>query len=122
MSDPRPYYRAHIFVCINSRPPTHPRGCCAGKDSVRLRDYMKARTKELGLDNVRINSAGCLDRCELGPVMVIYPEGIWYSYATYNDIDEIIQTHLINGGRVPRLLLHPEDGKNAHAKTLKEAQ
>lgn len=122
MSDPRPYYRAHLFVCTNSRPSTHPRSSCAGKDSIRLRDYMKARVKELGLDLVRINSAGCLDRCELGPVMVIYPEGIWYSYATYSDIDEIIQTHLINGNRVTRLLLHPEDGPQAPEETLKAAR
>lgn len=122
MTDLRLYYRLHIFVCTNSRPPTHPRGSCAGKDSVRLRDYMKARVKELNLDNVRVNSAGCLDRCELGPVMVIYPEGVWYSYATYDDIDEIIQTHLIKGGRVPRLLLHPEDGPQIGGEPVKAGQ
>src|SRR5216684_2042692 len=62
-----------------------------------LRDYMKGRAKDLGLKNVRINSAACLDRCELGPTVVIYPEGVWYSCATKEDIDEVLQTHLVKG-------------------------
>lgn len=107
--DPAPYYQRHVFCCINERPPGHPRGCCKEKGAVRLRNYMKARTKELGLTGVRINAAGCLDRCELGPTMVIYPEGVWYSYHTPEDVDEILQVHLIEGGRVPRLMLYPED-------------
>src|SRR3546814_14163651 len=74
--DPAPFYAAHVFVCTNERPPGHPRGCCKDKDAEKLRNYMKVRTKELGLGGVRINTAGCLDRCELGPPMVIYPEGI----------------------------------------------
>src|SRR3546814_12848587 len=75
----------------------------------RLRNYLKARVKELGLEGVRINQSGCRDRCELGPTMVIYPEGIWYHYGTVEDAEEILQTHLVKGGRVRRLLLHPED-------------
>ena len=70
---------------------------------------MKARGKELGLSDVRINIAGCLDRCELGPTMVIYPEGVWYAYRTIEDVEEILQTHLIQGGRVERLMVAPED-------------
>ena len=73
-----------------------------------MRDYMKARAKELGLNGIRVNSAGCLDRCELGPVMVLYPEGIWYSYHTHEDIDEILSVHVMGGGRVERLMLHPD--------------
>jgi len=70
---------------------------------------MKARAKELGLEpNIRINSAGCLERCELGPTMVIYPEGVWYTYQTKADVDEILQTHVIEGGRVERLMLLPD--------------
>ena len=107
--DPPLYYRKHVFCCTNERPAGHPRGCCRGKGAERLRNYMKARAKELGLRDVRINTAGCLDRCELGPTMVIYPEGVWYSYATPADIDEILQTHLIEGGRVERLLLQPDE-------------
>jgi (2Fe-2S) ferredoxin len=71
---------------------------------------MKARAKELGLEpKIRINSAGCLERCELGPAMVIYPEGIWYTYQTKEDIDEILQTHVVGGGRVERLMLQPDE-------------
>ncbi len=66
---------------------------------------MKARGKELGLDDVRINTAGCLDRCAFGPVVVIYPEAVWYSCKTQEDAEEILQKHLIGGGRVERLML-----------------
>lgn len=108
MTDPKPYFDAHLFVCTNQRPAGHPRGSCAPRGSEKLRDYMKARAKELGLTRVRVNSAGCLDRCELGPVMVIYPDGVWYHIRTTEDIDAILQNHLIDGGRVERLMLHPE--------------
>ncbi|MCW5752486.1 MAG: (2Fe-2S) ferredoxin domain-containing protein [Alphaproteobacteria bacterium] len=108
--DPAPYYDCHVFVCTNERPAGHPRGCCKARGSEKLRDYMKARAKELGLKRVRINSAGCLDRCELGPTMVVYPEGIWYRPQTREDIDEILRAHLVEGGRVGRLMLKPEDG------------
>ncbi|MEE8188403.1 MAG: (2Fe-2S) ferredoxin domain-containing protein [Kiloniellales bacterium] len=107
--DPPPYYRRHVFCCTNLRPPGHERGCCREKGSVLLRNYMKARAKEAGLTDVRINVSGCLDRCELGPTLVIYPEGVWYSYRNEADLDEIIQTHLVEGGRVPRLMLRPGD-------------
>ena len=108
MSDPEPYYRAHVFCCTNERPPGHPRGCCKAKGAEKLRNYMKARAKELGLADVRVNMAGCLDRCELGPTMVIYPEGVWYTYASMADVDEILQRHVIEGGRVERLMLETE--------------
>jgi (2Fe-2S) ferredoxin len=107
--DPPAFYRLHAFLCTNRRPDGHPRGSCATKGSESLRDYLKARAKELGLSDVRINSAGCLDRCELGPTMVIYPEGVWYHFQTREDVDEILRTHLIEGGRVARLLLLPTD-------------
>ena len=102
------YYGQHVFCCTNERPAGHPRGCCATKDGIELRNYMKARAKELSLDDVRINTAGCLDRCELGATMVIYPEGVWYTCATRADVEEILATHLIGGGRVARLVLEPE--------------
>ena len=107
--DPPPFYRAHVFCCTNERPAGHPRGCCKAKDAEALRNYMKARAKALGLEGVRINIAGCLDRCELGPTMVIYPEGVWYHYRSTEDVDEILQTHVIEGGRVTRLQLQPDD-------------
>lgn len=99
------YYKAHIFCCNNERPAGHPRGCCKEKGSDALRNYMKARVKELGVESARVNVAGCLDRCELGPVMVIYPEGVWYTARTNADIDEIIERHLMKGERVERLIL-----------------
>lgn len=107
--DPAPYYQAHVFCCVNERPAGHPRGCCKTKGAEKLRNYMKARAKELGLGEVRINQAGCLDRCELGPTMVIYPEGIWYSIANIEDAEAVLQEHLIGGKRVERLMLQPED-------------
>ena len=107
--DPPAFFRCHVFCCMNERPPGHERGCCKDKGAIRLRNYLKARVKELGLDGVRINQAGCLDRCELGPTMVIYPEGIWYHYRTIEDAEEILQKHIVQGGRVERLMLKPED-------------
>jgi (2Fe-2S) ferredoxin len=100
-----PYYKNHVFCCTNERPVGHERGCCKEKGSEKLQKYMKARVKELGIAKTRINVSGCLDRCELGPVMVIYPEGVWYTYKTTDDVDEIISRHLQQGERVGRLLL-----------------
>lgn len=107
-NDPPLYYDRHVFVCGNVRPAGHPRGCCADKGSIELRTYMKERAKALDLERVRINLAGCLDRCELGPTMVIYPEGVWYRFDTQTDIDEILETHVRGGGRVQRLMLTPD--------------
>jgi (2Fe-2S) ferredoxin len=99
------YFRTHVFCCNNVRPPGHKRGCCSEKGSDKLRDYMKVRVKELGLGEMRVNSAGCLDRCDLGPVMVVYPEGVWYNYRTREDVDEIVESHLKGGKPVERLRL-----------------
>lgn len=96
------FYQAHVFVCQNERPATHERGCCNSKGATKL------RAKELGLPMTRINTAGCLDRCELGPVMVIYPEGTWYRYETIEDIDTILNDHLVGGKVVERLRLSPD--------------
>ena len=74
---------------------------------MKLRAHMKARAKQRGLSDVRINASQCLDRCEFGPTMVIYPEGVWYAVKTVADVDEIIETHLVGGGRVERLMLMP---------------
>src|SRR5260221_2609278 len=106
-TDPALYFKAHIFCCTNTRPAGHPKGCCTEKGSEKLRNYMKARAKELGIADIRVNAAGCLDRCELGPTMVIYPEGVWYTYRDTADIDEILTTHVIGGGRRERLMLPP---------------
>jgi (2Fe-2S) ferredoxin len=107
-ADPALFYRAHIFCCTNRRPAGHPRGCCAERGSEELRDYMKDQAKKLGLKDVRVNMAGCLDRCELGPCIVIYPEGVWYSVRDKADIDEVLNVHVKQGGRVHRLMLQPD--------------
>lgn len=106
--DPPLFYQHHIFCCTNQRPAGAPRGCCADKNAEALRNYMKVRVKELGIESTRINNSGCLDRCELGPTMVIYPEGVWYSCKNKEDIDEVLQQHLIGGKRVERLMLTPD--------------
>ena len=109
--DPAPYYRAHVFACVNERPAGHKRGSCKERGAEPLRNYMKSRAKELGLGDVRVNQSGCLDRCELGPVLVVYPEGVWYTYVDTSDIDEIVESHLKNGQVVERLLTPPELGR-----------
>ena len=103
------FYTRHVFMCTNERADGHVRGCCKQRGAVELRGYMKDACKKLGKRTVRINNAGCLDRCELGPTLVIYPEGVWYTFETEADIDEIIETHLIGGDRVDRLILDPSD-------------
>lgn len=99
------YFRHHIFCCTNKRPAGDERGCCVDRGGGALRNYMKDRCKDMGLDDVRINAAGCLDRCEEGPVMVVYPEGVWYKCATEAEVDEIIENHLMGGEPVARLQL-----------------
>ena len=110
--DPRLFYEHHIFMCNNVRPEGHPRGCCSarggGRGFEKLRGYAREKARQLGIENVRFNAAGCLDRCEFGPNMVIYPEGVWYRFESQADIDEILETHLKNGGRVERLMLQPD--------------
>ncbi len=103
------HYRRHIFCCVNERESSHPRGCCSVRGSIELRAYMKKRAKEMGLEDIRVNNAGCLERCELGPAMVVYPEGIWYHYENTEDIDEILENHIVQGNPVERLLL--KDGQ-----------
>ena len=88
------FYDHHIFCCTNRREPGNSRGSCAQKGSEELRDYMKSRIKALGIPKVRVNTAGCLDRCELGPCMVIYPEGVWYQCKTKEDVDAVIAQHI----------------------------
>lgn len=105
MSSETPYFDAHIFVCTNRRPPGHPMGSCAAEGGEAVRDYFKNRIEALGLNaRIRVNSAGCLGRCDSAPVLVIYPEGVWYTARTEADVDAIIATHLQGGGRVEALL------------------
>ncbi|NMB80608.1 MAG: (2Fe-2S) ferredoxin domain-containing protein, partial [Ignavibacteria bacterium] len=96
----------HIFICHNKREEVHPRGSCLNKGSNEVTDQFKKRLKELGLNSkIRANSAGCLDACEFGTAIVIYPEQVWYGSVTIEDVEEIIQSHLINNKPVERLLI-----------------
>ena len=106
------YYRHHIFFCLNDR--INGESSCAHHGAKEAFDHCKARVKELGLagpGQVRVNKAGCLDRCAGGPVAVVYPEGTWYSFVDRADIDEIVESHLQNGQVVERLRTPPELGR-----------
>ncbi len=98
------YYQKHLFFCTNQREDGSP--CCSDHNALAMRDYAKKRVKALNLNGegkVRVNSAGCLDRCDVGPVIVVYPEAVWYTYVDQEDIDEIVDEHLVNGRVVDRL-------------------
>ncbi|HSD43019.1 MAG TPA: (2Fe-2S) ferredoxin domain-containing protein [Burkholderiales bacterium] len=98
------YYRHHVFFCCNQREPGE--NCCQNHKADEMRDYAKSRVKALGLagqGKVRVNKAGCLDRCDEGPVIVVYPEEVWYTYVDKADIDEIVEEHLKDGRIVERL-------------------
>jgi (2Fe-2S) ferredoxin len=101
-----PDFSRHIFMCINQRPKGDPRGSCADNGSVRLQEFMKKEVERLGLKGVvRANKAGCLDHCEYGPSIVVYPEGVWYWAGTEADITQILVDHIIAGKIVDRLLM-----------------
>jgi len=100
------YFEHHVFFCLNQR--AGGEACCMEKGAEAAFDHMKARIKKLGLNGegkVRINRAGCLDRCNEGPVLVIYPQAIWYTFIDTEDIDEIIESHILNGKVVERLVV-----------------
>lgn len=100
------YYQYHVFFCVNAR--QGGRACCQNFDASGNRQYLKAAVKKRGLsgaDGIRINTAGCLDRCDEGPVVVIYPGETWYTYVDKQDLDEILSEHLQHGRIVERLLI-----------------
>jgi (2Fe-2S) ferredoxin len=106
------YYERHVFFCLNDRDKGE--NACAQHGAKDAFDRCKARVKKEGLSGpgqVRVNKAGCLDRCAGGPVAVVYPEGTWYSYVDASDIDEIVDSHLKRGRIVERLLLPPDVGR-----------
>lgn len=107
-----PYYKHHLFFCLNERQAGE--ACCANQQAQKAFDRCKSLVKAAGLagaGQVRVNRAGCLDRCAAGPVLVVYPEGVWYSYVDDSDIDEIVDTHLVHGKVVERLLIPPHLGR-----------
>lgn len=113
-------FKKHIFICTNIRPPDHPRSSCGEKGSEKLRDKFKKRIAELGLNKlVRVNSAGCLDACEYGISIVIYPEAVWYGGVKEEDIEKIINEHLLEGKVIEALLIKDEKFKPELMKNLK---
>jgi (2Fe-2S) ferredoxin len=105
------YYQRHIFFCLNKR--DNGEAACADHDAQAGFDRCKSRVKAEGLHGpggVRVNKAGCLDRCAGGPVAVVYPDAVWYTYVDASDIDEIVESHLKHGRVVERLVLAPDVG------------
>ncbi len=101
-----PPFEKHIFICINERKADDVRDCCHARGSKELLDYMKSRVHELGLKgDVRVNKAGCLDACAQGPSMVVYPDNVWYSPKTKEDMEEILTEHIQNNRPVDRLTI-----------------
>lgn len=100
-------YDPHIFFCLEENEATPGRTCCAEKGAGDLFTHMRMFAKQNGVTGIRVNRASCLDRCELGPIMVVYPEGIWYAVRTKEDVEEIVKSHIMEGRRVERLLVAP---------------
>ena len=106
------YYKHHIFFCLNQR--ENGQDCCANHGAQAMFDHCKAQVKAAGLagvGGVRVNKAGCLDRCAGGPVAVVYPEAVWYTFVDSADIDDIVDSHLLGGKPVERLRLPPSVGR-----------
>ena len=101
-----PKFERHIFVCGNQRPPGHPRGCCDPTGEAKLQKLFKQKLNQHGLKGrVRANQAGCLDQCEHGPTVVVYPEAVWYGGVTTADVKEIVESHIVGGQPVERLVI-----------------
>lgn len=98
------YFKTHLFICTNQKP--NGKKCCEADGASLIWQYIKQKVEDLGLagpGGVRVSRSGCLGRCEVGPCLVIYPQGEWYSYESEKDIDEILEQVLLQGNSVPRL-------------------
>ncbi len=101
-----PRFERHVFVCVNEREPGHHRGCCHAKDGLAVRQALKSAVERHGLQSkVRINKSGCLDQCEHGVTVVVYPEQVWYGFVKPGDANEIVESHLMGDTPVERLRL-----------------
>lgn len=104
------YYSKHVLLCTNQKPAG--KKCCADSGGDEFFTYMKSKLVELemhGPGKIRVSKSGCLGRCGLGPCLVIYPEGVWYAYSSFADINQIIDSHLIAGVLANELLIDPEE-------------
>ena|SRR3989338_144683 len=100
------YYQHHLFFCVNLK--DNGKKCCHEAHARDYAEYAKTRLQALALwgeGKIRVSTSGCLGRCALGPTLVIYPEAVWYTYHSFEDIDEIIDQHLLQAQRVERLLM-----------------
>ncbi len=99
-----PAFERHIFVCHNLRPEGAPRPSCTADGRSDLHAELQQKAKAAGLGNrVRINKSGCLDQCEHGPMVVVYPDGVWYGNVRPEDATAIVNEHLVGGCPVERL-------------------
>ncbi|MGA2422204.1 MAG: ferredoxin [Candidatus Acidiferrum sp.] len=112
-------FQKHIFVCMNKREAGHPRGCCDPTGEGELQRLFKVKLAQRGIANssVRANKCGCLDQCELGPTVVVYPEAVWYGQVRPEDVDEIIDAHIIGGQPVKRLVIPDAIVNTTHKKS-----
>jgi (2Fe-2S) ferredoxin len=101
--------RHHVFVCLNERPAGHVRGCCKSRNSEAILQEFKTQLAARGMTaDIRAQKSGCLDICEHGPALVVYPEGVWYGRVQVSDVSEIVESHLAQGRPVERLRLEPK--------------
>ena len=116
-----PSFQRHVFVCINERAPDHPRGCCKSRGGDEVRTALKRELTARGMQEmVRANNAGCLDQCEHGVTMVVYPEQVWYGGVKPEDVPEIVERHIIGGEYVTRLMIpdQPHLGATTHGDPI----
>jgi len=112
-----PKFKKHIFICMNQREAGHPRGCCDPTGQGELQRLFKTKLAQRGVKLVRANKSGCLDQCELGPTVVVYPEGVFYGGVRPEDVDEIIDSHILRDVPVERLRIPDEILNTTHKKS-----
>jgi (2Fe-2S) ferredoxin len=100
-------YTRHVFCCFTQRPPHHPRGSCGANGAQPLWERLGKKIEATGRRDIAMTASGCLTFCQAGPIMVVYPEGVWYQPRTPEDIDEIVAAHLVGGKLVERLVVVP---------------
>ena len=116
-----PKFKKHIFICMNQREAGHPRPCCNPTGQGELQRLFKTKLAQRGIQLVRANKSGCLDQCELGPTVAVYPDGVFYGGVRPDDVDEIIESHIVNGQPVERLRIPDEILNTTHKKSGAES-